>query len=109
MRGVACQRVCDSVDDGMKTVGGQLKHRVCQCCHEARPTGMFSWNAKAHDYCPNCKDCGQWLFLFRKVFGSTRDWGKSGQRKRDYDKRITGRAENVAAVNLWNAWNGIAK
>lgn len=87
--------------------GGQVKLRTCGCCGVARPTSWFSWNQKALRYSPNCKDCGAWLFLFRKVFGPTRDWDHNRKRQRTYEfeKRITSRPTNIAGVNLFNAWH----
>jgi hypothetical protein len=84
-----------------------VKPRVCKCCGEAKATHQYSWNQKAYQYSPNCKECGQWLFLFRKVFGPTRDGNSNRmkQRQRESEKRITSRPTNIAGVDLFNAWH----
>jgi hypothetical protein len=91
--------------------GAPPKARICNCCGEAKATSAFSWNQGIHEYVKTCRECGQWLFLFRKVFGDTRDWEKNraDQRKRDFEKRITERPINIAGVALWNAWHQPSK
>lgn len=87
--------------------GGPVKPRTCTCCGETKATHQYSWNAKRHEYCPTCRDCGIWLTLLRQVFGKTRDWESNRVQQRDRDRilRLKNRPTNIAGVNLWNAWH----
>lgn len=94
-----------------------VKLRTCACCGTARPTSWFSWNQKAYRYSPNCKDCGAWLFLFRKVFGPTRDWESNRDNAREYHRlhseakqererlqRLADKPSTRAAMDLYAAF-----
>lgn len=87
--------------------GGQVKLRTCTCCGEAKKTSGFTHNPKQGTYTPTCRSCGVWLFLFRQVFGKTRDWehNRVKQQERERIRRIVNRPANVAGINLWKAWN----
>ncbi|NVN99265.1 MAG: hypothetical protein HXX17_08075 [Geobacteraceae bacterium] len=92
----------------MNPHGGVKKLRVCNCCGESKKTSDYSWNQHRRDYIKNCKECGQWLFLLRKVFGPTRDWSKNraNQRQRENEKRIVARhsATTPLAETLRTTW-----
>jgi hypothetical protein len=75
-----------------------IKLRVCKCCGAAQPTSCYSWNQKSLRYSPNCKDCGAWLFLLRKVFGEVRneESNRINQRERQRQRRETDRLNRLA-------------
>lgn len=56
---------------------------ACACCGIEQVTHSFAWNGKTGDYSPNCKSCGAWLFLLRKVFGPVEPKKKSPAVKED--------------------------
>lgn len=87
--------------------GGVLVPRVCICCGEEKGSRQYSWNGPRGEYVKTCKECGQWLFLFRKVFGPVRnaEVNRIGQRRRNFESRITERPINIAGRELWNAWH----
>lgn len=75
-----------------------LKLRTCTCCGDPKPTNQFNWSGKTRRCIPTCKDCGQWLFLFRKVFGPA-------PRKTPYVPVRKSKLSKPAA-NLWQTWMG---
>ena len=82
--------------------GRLIKPRVCACCGEAKPSGVFSYSTK-YGYAKTCRECGQWLTLFRAHFGKTRDVEANRIKT-----RLRGRAKRrQGAVNLWQAWMGL--
>ena len=88
--------------------GAPIKWRVCTCCGESKRTTAFSHQPKTKKRTETCRDCGVWLYLFRRVFPKPRDLERNRQmqRIREEGYRVTKRPINQAGVNLWNAWNG---
>ena len=84
--------------------GGQVKLRVCECCGDSKPTQSFTHNPRKGEYTPTCKDCGVWLFLFRRVFPKTRDFeaNRIKQREREHSNRKAKRLE--ASQHKINEW-----
>ena len=64
-----------------------IRPRTCTCCGETKATSAFSWNVKTHAYCPNCRECGQWLTLFIHAFGSPQDREKKREYQAAYERR----------------------
>jgi ribosomal protein L37E len=76
-----------------------VKLRVCACCGDSKKARAFTFSSK-FGYAKHCRECGQWLYLLRRVFGDTRDWAANREktRLRALDKN------RKPATNLWNAW-----
>jgi len=68
------------------------KLRTCTCCGEAKLSRDFTF-VNGH-YTATCRECGQWLTLFRQAFG----------RLRNHD--VTRKEKTTAASRLWAAWHG---